>query len=375
MLRWRIFGISFCILPSFWFMNVLWALLMAGPMTQHAGMDRFILIFIAAWIACALVSSMVHELGHAIMGRIFGEPGNITLGGGGQGNVGAYAGLRPWQRIIIISAGPAAGFTFLALIIALDSSAWNNFMDWLIQISNSMFFDDWKIRLFWIDKTALGAYRREGNFPYVVMVNLLTFVNLFINLLNLFPIIPLDGGMILKELCCLISPQHGLKAAFGVSFLLAATLSVFYLDLTLEKYNIMPKRLEHFYPFGFPEFSLILFVSLTYQCFQAYRQLLVRDRHQAYMEDDDMSGPRRLPAGVEEVPVKDPDDFAPRARAAKGRAVNDFRDCDSHGTAFWGKLKQGARGEVGRVWSCQLRRHVRNARPCFACRMNWRGGR
>ena len=33
MLRWRIFGINFCIQPSFWFMNALWALLMAGPVS------------------------------------------------------------------------------------------------------------------------------------------------------------------------------------------------------------------------------------------------------------------------------------------------------------------------------------------------------
>jgi hypothetical protein len=314
MLRWRLFGINFCIQPSFWLMNALWGLLMAGPISQHQVDNRAILIFIAVWIAVALVSVMVHELGHQIVGRIFGQPGNITLSGLGGQTVGSYDELRPWQRILLYMAGPGAGFAFLALIVAADSTTWNRFMDYLIEVSGSMFWDDWKIRLFWIDKTGLGEWRRAGYFPYVVTISLLTFLNLFVNIMNLLPIIPMDGGMIFKEICCLLSPRYGLKIAFGFSFLLACTTSVFLLVVVLERYKILPKFLEPYYPFGFPEFSLILFVSLAYQCFQAYRQLLVRDRHQAYMEDDDdRSGPRHLPSGVEEVPVKDPDDFAPRA--------------------------------------------------------------
>jgi Zn-dependent protease len=310
MLRWRIFGINFCIQPSFWLMNALWALLMAGPVSQDKVDNRGILIFIAVWIGCTLVSVMVHELGHVSVGRIFGQPGDITLTGLGGQAVGSYDALRPWQRLLVIMAGPGAGFAFLALIVALDATAWNRFMEFLIDKSGSMFFDDLKVKLFWINKTPLAAWK--SSFAYMIAVSLLTFINLFVNIMNLFPIIPMDGGMIFKEVCCLVSPRYGLKVAFGFSFILACAVSVFYLDLTLEKYEMLPKRLEHYYPFGFPEFSLLVFISLAYQCFQAYRQLIVRDRHQAYMEDDDMSGPRQT-RGVEEVPVKDPDDFAPRA--------------------------------------------------------------
>jgi Zn-dependent protease len=314
MLRWRIFGISFCIQPSFWFMNALWALLMAGPVSQHQVDNRGILIFIAIWIACTLVSVMVHELGHVVVGRIFGQPGNITLTGLGGQAVGSYDALRPWQRILVIMAGPGAGFAFLALIVCVDSTMWNMFMDYLIDVTGKIYWDDLKVRLFWIDKTPLGEWRRAGYFPYAVTISLLTFINLFVNIMNLLPIIPMDGGMIFKEICCLLFGQTGLKIAFGISFLLAGGLSVFLVVVVLEKYKVLPKFLEPYYPFGFPEFSLCVFISLAYQCFQAYRQLLVRDRHQAYtQDDDDRSGPRHLPQGVEEVPVKDPDDFAPRA--------------------------------------------------------------
>ena len=60
-------------------------------------------------------------------------------------------------------------------------------------------------------------------------------------------------------------------------------MTLFYLDLTLENYNFLEKRLQRYYPFGFPEFSLIIFISLAYQCFQAYRQLVMKDRYLAYM--------------------------------------------------------------------------------------------
>src|SRR3990167_1707933 len=108
MIRWRLLGIDFCIQPSFWFMNALWALLMAGPLPQHQVGNRFILIFILVWILCMFVSVMVHELGHVLVARVFGQAGNITLTGFGGQTVGTYDALSPWQRILVILAGPFA---------------------------------------------------------------------------------------------------------------------------------------------------------------------------------------------------------------------------------------------------------------------------
>jgi Zn-dependent protease len=286
MLRWRLFGISFCIEPSFWFMNALWALLMAGPLTHNQIGDRLILIFIALWILCSLVSIMVHELGHVIVGQIFGQPGNITISGLGGQAVGAYDALKPWQRILLIAGGPAAGFGLAALVIAFDATAWNGFMDYLISVTNSPAFEDYKLRTMWVHRTGLAEWSRDQYFPYVMTISVLTFFNLFVNILNLFPIIPMDGGMIFKEICCLVAPQGGLKFAFGVSFALACAMSVFYLELVLEKYGFMAKMIELYYPFGFPEFSLLVFVSMAYQCLQTYRLLAAMERHSLYRDDD-----------------------------------------------------------------------------------------
>lgn len=290
MLRWHLLGIDFCIQPSFFFMNALWALLMAGPLSQHQVDNRFILVFILVWIACMFVSVMVHELGHVVVGRIFGQPGNITLTGMGGQTVGSYDALRPWQRILVILAGPLAGFALSALVIALDGTAWNRFMDHLITVTNSVSWENYKVRLFWIESTPLRELLVPApNLYYVIAVSLMTFVNLFINILNLLPIIPMDGGMIFKEICCLLSPRQGLKIAFGFSFMLGLAVSLFYLGLVLETYlvNEHERRwLTPYYPFGFPEFSLIVFIMLTYRSLEAYWQLVAAERHSQYMQDD-----------------------------------------------------------------------------------------
>src|SRR5436190_20225874 len=117
MLRWRLFGIDFCIQPSFWLMSALFGYLVVMGM-QLQGMD--LLKYIGIWVLCTLVSVMVHELGHAVTGRIFGLPGNITLAGMGGQAVGNFETLKRWQRVLVILAGPGAGFLFLSLLILVN---------------------------------------------------------------------------------------------------------------------------------------------------------------------------------------------------------------------------------------------------------------
>jgi stage IV sporulation protein FB len=302
MLRWRIFGISFCIMPSFWLMNALWGYMLSGAVQ---GGRRGVLAFMVVWILCTLVSVMAHELGHVLMGRVFGQPGNVTLGGLGGQAVGDYGNISPWKRILVIFAGPGAGFMFLAFLVAVDSAPWDGCMEWL----------DWP-RL----KIQGGLIARwdpdftiRANGYYMLVMQLLIVMNLIWNIINLFPIIPMDGGMIFREVACMISPQGGLKFAYAVSLLLAGIITAYHIAAVLVLYEVvhLPFKL---WTFAFPEITLIMFAMMTYQSFMALRQSTMMQRHSQYAqgEDDDRSGPRH-PRGVEEVPVKDPDDFAPRA--------------------------------------------------------------
>jgi stage IV sporulation protein FB len=323
MLRWRLFGINFCIQPSFWFMNALWAYILYQPMMRPARGDLFtreLLIMMLIWVLCMLVAVMVHELGHVILGRIFGQPGNITISGLGGQAVGEYGAISPWKRILVIAAGPCAGFLFVAALTAVDGRPWNFCMDWLSINLKMPFLSRLTCDWFLIDLYDKNlAFVRDPLFmdprSYYVLVLLLLFsVNLFMNIMNLLPIIPMDGGMIFKEICVLIAPRGGLKFAFICSFGMASLMTVYLLVVVLSKYKFIGPQYEGYYPFAFPEFSLIIFGSLAYQSLQAYRQLSAMQRHRDFMQDDDdESGAPRGSAGVVEIEPKDPRDFAPRA--------------------------------------------------------------
>ena len=71
-LRWRLFGIAFRVHPSFWLFSVLFGYMFlrgAPPGTRHA--DHLV-FYLALWVACTFVSILIHELGHVVMGRLFG---------------------------------------------------------------------------------------------------------------------------------------------------------------------------------------------------------------------------------------------------------------------------------------------------------------
>lgn len=281
MLRWRLLGINFCIQPSFWIMNALWAYILASPISGNRQLNgQELITFILIWVLCTLVSVMVHELGHVVTGRIFGQPGNITITGLGGQAVGEYGELRPWQRILVIAAGPGAGFAFVALLVCVDGTYWNLAIDWFNQ-------PEWlKVRLFWIDRLD-PLLRIDRPAAYETSLQLLFFINLFVNIMNLLPIIPMDGGMIFKEVCCLIAPQAGLKFAFVWSFLLASGVTLYMLLVVLHVRQIWTAPIPLWYPFLFPEFTLIVFGMMAFQCLQAYRQLSAMERHAQFAQHDD----------------------------------------------------------------------------------------
>jgi Zn-dependent protease len=282
-LRWRIFGISFCIQPSFWLMNALWGYMLSSAVRGdrvgglHLRMPgKEDLLFILLWILCALVSVMVHELGHALTGKLFGQPGSITLGGLGGQAVGDYGAISPWKRILVIFMGPCAGFLFLAFMVALDSKPWDEVMEYLdwpsLKISGGIIahFDP--------------AFTIRSNAIYIIVVLLLIMMNLIWNIINLFPIIPMDGGMIMREIACLISPRGGLKFAYAVSFLLAGVITLYHVVAVLQSFGIIPLPF-HLPTFAFPILTLMMFAMMTYRSFVELRNVTMMQRHSQYAED------------------------------------------------------------------------------------------
>src|ERR1043166_8856978 len=71
------------------------------------------------WVAVVFVSILIHELGHALVARAHGWQPWITLYG--MGGLASYQPTRHDTRsqILISAAGPAAGFAFIAVILAI----------------------------------------------------------------------------------------------------------------------------------------------------------------------------------------------------------------------------------------------------------------
>jgi Zn-dependent protease len=138
-----------------------------------------------AWIAIVFVSVMLHELGHATAGLAFGLEPRIELHGmGGTTAWSTPRALNTAQRVTISLAGPCAGFAVWAVVRALGP----------------------------------GAFPRFGDgFIYSKLVE----VNLKWGLLNLLPMLPLDGGNVMTHLLNAFTGGRGERSARIVSIVVA----------------------------------------------------------------------------------------------------------------------------------------------------------
>lgn len=168
MLRFRLFGIPFEVAPYFWIFSAV-----LGGNSAH-GPNALLLL--AVWVACVFVSIVVHELGHALMAAHYGASPVVRLyamGGVTQPGQGFTRG----QNLLVVLCGPAAGFAFYLLVNALVGFVTNP--------ASSAY-------------PALMADTLTGLASRRALSNLL-FINLIWTLFNLLPILPLDGGLILRN--------------------------------------------------------------------------------------------------------------------------------------------------------------------------------
>jgi Zn-dependent protease len=183
-MRFSLFGIPTEIQFSFW----VGAVLLGFPYLQSS-FKPLILI----WVAVVFVSVLVHELGHALAIRRHGLFPEITLHwiGGLTSWSGAGNLTRP-QRIFISFAGPLAGFMLAAFVYGMTKA-----FPWLL------------------DKQTLAAELR------VFVINRLLWVNVGWGIMNLAPVLPLDGGHILEHA---LGPKR-VRTAAVVSMLIGGAIA------------------------------------------------------------------------------------------------------------------------------------------------------
>jgi stage IV sporulation protein FB len=257
-LKWRLFGINFRVHPSFWFVGLIFGMMGGGNLPRE-----LIFTYIVVWMIAMFLAVLVHELGHVCMGRIFGEHGNILLYSMGGYATGFYDRLERWQRILVAAAGPIAGFLFLIAVVVFDNFYWNGLFapSWL---------DVPALRTPWsIMFRAAPNYWAEHDWYYRLISDLVV-MNLFWSLINLIPVVPLDGGNILREVCTGLSPRSGLRTAFGISFVVAGCAALY------SAFKYQEPKLP--YPPLDPLFNIILFGMLAFQSFAMLRAVEAQQR-------------------------------------------------------------------------------------------------
>ncbi len=159
MVRFTLFGIPVEIQPWFWL-----TLGILGTGTTGGATPGQSLLLIFLFILAGFFSILVHELGHALTGRKFGAQTAITLHAFGGFAVFPSARFKRWQDFLVTLAGPAAQFVLGAVFFAIALEGGN------LQPFGKYFIGYvWTISLIWA-------------------------------LLNLIPMLPLDGGRLLASL-------------------------------------------------------------------------------------------------------------------------------------------------------------------------------
>lgn len=180
--HFSLFGIPVFVRPSFF---VIVAMLAASQ-------DRSVQA-VLVWVAVAFVGVLMHELGHAFMGRAFGLQPVIQLVG--MGGLTSWAGGRnvgPGKSLLISIAGPAVGIAIGVLALGYQI----------------------------MHPTAPES-------PQGFLLNTVVWINLGWGLINLAPIMPLDGGNAMRAVFGIIGIGDAELLARGASVLVGLGLGLF----------------------------------------------------------------------------------------------------------------------------------------------------
>ncbi len=243
-LRWRMFGIPVRVHPLFWLVSLL-----MGQSALQQGVE-----YLLAWVACVFVSILIHELGHAVMGRLYGSRSQIVLYAFGGLAIGSNRLNNRWERIAVCLAGPIAGFLFLGVIFGL---LWLR-DPMIVPVYFSMACDFFGIPIPLDQEAFVRFHEIAGPLEFSIVMDLI-FINLMWGLINLLPIWPLDGGQVSRELCEM-NFRRGTVVSLNVSIVFAAFLSVCAI-LDKTGHPILPFRFGTWY-------TALLFGYLAWQSYQ-----------------------------------------------------------------------------------------------------------
>ncbi len=157
MIRFSLFGIPVEIQPFFW--------LTMGILGSQFGADSTqAIINMLLFMIAGAISILVHEFGHALTIKRFGLPTSVTLEAFGGYATYPAGVLTRKKSFVVTAAGPASQLLFALLVALLLRSIPGESLN-----QNASYF-----------------------------FNTLVLISVFWALLNLLPVMPLDGGQLLN---------------------------------------------------------------------------------------------------------------------------------------------------------------------------------
>ena len=177
MIRFRLLGMPVGVQP--WFFVMAWFI---GGRSQP--------LPLIVWIVAVFVGVMAHELGHALAVRRCGLRPAIVLHGFGGATTWSGRELSLGRRAAVTAAGPAAGIGLGLVVLAVQSA---------LGVPSSHLG---------------GLFLRD-----------LWWVSLGWGVLNLLPVLPLDGGVLLGTAAEAVAGPRGLRAARVASVLITLGLA------------------------------------------------------------------------------------------------------------------------------------------------------
>ena len=202
-LRFPLFGFPVAIHPSFFIIAAFIGL----------GSPELSLGVVAVFTVIVLVSVLAHELGHAFAARGFGAEPTIDLYI--FGGVTAFVPPQSMGRvrsIWVTLAGPLAGFALGGFVLSVAGA-------------------------FGVDNPSLRIYRDSSVAEYAVSI--VIYVNIIWGFANLLPILPLDGGNILRNLLP-GTPEQRARVGAVISLVIAVGLCIWLVHIDYARMLTLP---------------------------------------------------------------------------------------------------------------------------------------
>lgn len=181
-LNFSLFGIPVRVHPFFWLFSAILGWNARDPK----------LMFI--WVLCVFLSILVHEFGHALTAQSYGWPPHIVLYSfGGYASFQPTRGYSSGRAILIHFAGPGAGFILYAIVRGIEHL----------------------------------LIHQDAELPDSAFMALhyMKYINLWWGLVNLLPVIPLDGGQISRDALSHWRPHDGYEISLKISLVVAGAVA------------------------------------------------------------------------------------------------------------------------------------------------------